>query len=455
MIPRLMCFLACLSTLANAAIYNRDRNGSPVKRPDFASVQFYLNQDFAPGFTNSDGNVVITPDSDVMGSLNAAIATWNSITTSAAQIAPIQSTTQTNQQNIILMADTPAIRSSLGPSLNALTAIAVSGTTILYSTITFNPVQTFSSTGAPKTFDLQATFTKQLGNAFGLANSGAIGSALFIFSSPQELSKQTLSPDDITGMSFLYPSATESNSYGTVGGTLTLNGAPLRNALVSAVDPVSGAGIVALTKPTDGTWSAAAPPGNYLVYAQPLVRDPNQFGEVIMPGFIGANDGSPIDTNFQGTFIGGDGSGTMISVTAGAATDVSFSPDPPNGATQTSLLTINAVPVGGNAPLTLSITPGPVSIVSGRSYDLIVQGTGIDSTIGDANIQLLGPVTLRPGTTKQDKTPALNFNGVDYPNVRFTVDVPAVSTQSYGTLIITNNGNFASLTTGIVIAPSQ
>ena len=389
-----------------------------------------------------------------MGALNASIASWNSISTTAAQFAPIQTTAQTTGQNIILMSDTPAIRSMVGPTLDALTVLFVSGSTIINSEIILNPVGSFSTTGVPKTYDLQAVFTKQLGNTLGLANSGVIGAALFIFSSPQELTKQILSPDDIAGVSGLYP-APGSSAYGTLGGTLTLNGAPLRNALVSAVDPAAGTALAALTKPTDGTWSMAAPPGNYLIYAQPLVTDPNQFGDIIAPYFVGANDGSPIDTNFQPTFIGGDGSGTTVTVTGGSSTDASFSPDPPSGASQTSLLTVNAVPVGGAPPLNLSITPSPVTVISGRAYDLIIQGVGIDSTLNDSSIQVLGPLSLRPGSTRQDKTPPLNFNGVDYPNVRFTVDIPPVSAQSYGTLIISNNGSFATYTGGIVITPPQ
>src|SRR4029077_14700409 len=128
---------------------------------------------------------------------------------------------------------------------------------------------TFSSTGAPNTYDLQAVFTKQLGNALGISNSGVIGSALFVFSSASDSTKENLSPDDIAGVSGLYP-ASGDPTYGTLTGTLTLNGAPLRNVLISAVDPASGTALATLTKPTDGSWSIATPPGNYLIYAQPL-----------------------------------------------------------------------------------------------------------------------------------------------------------------------------------------
>jgi hypothetical protein len=304
-------------------IFRRGPSGAPLKRNDFANVPLLLNQNFTPGFTNSDGKVAITPDSDVNGALNAAIATWNGVPSTAAQFAPVQSTTSSNSPNVIVMSDTPAIRSMLGPNLNANTLLATTSTAILYSQIFFNPVVVFSSTGAPNTFDLQATFTKQLGNALGVTNSAVFGSALFVFSGPNELSKQILSADDLAGVTALYPGP-GSTSYGMLSGTLTLNGAPLRNALISAVDPNAGTALSVLTNPNDGTWTMVAPPGNYEVYAQPLVADPNQFGPAISPGLIGLTSRDTIDTNFQSTFLGGDSSPTMIAVSAGSSSDASF-----------------------------------------------------------------------------------------------------------------------------------
>jgi hypothetical protein len=75
-------------------IVHRSSSGAIATRPDYANVQMFLNQNFVPGYTNNDGNVVVTPESDVMGALNASIAAWNSIPTTAAQFAPIQTTMQ-------------------------------------------------------------------------------------------------------------------------------------------------------------------------------------------------------------------------------------------------------------------------------------------------------------------------------------------------------------------------
>jgi hypothetical protein len=440
-------------------IRSETRPGVYISRSDFSNVQFLLNQNFAPGFTNNDGNVVITPDSDVMGALNAALATWNSVPTSAVQFAPVQSTTLINNisdgHDVIVMADSPAIRSMVGPTLAALTVIAAAGTSILDSDIIFNPVLTFSSTLAPNTYDLQSSLTKQLGNALGAANSAVVGAALFIDSSHNETVKRTLSPDDIAFLSTIYPAQGITSPFGTITGTLTMNGAPVKDGLVSFLDPAAGTPISVLSSEIDGTWSFAAPPGNYVVYAEPLLPAPQDFPNLsVRPGYVGLTASDATNPNFQPSFLGGNGSATTITVTAGASTDASFSPAPPGGGPLT-LLTVSAVTVGG-FPSQFALTPSPNQVVSGGAVDFIIEGEGIDNTITDSSILLLGPLSLRPGSTKAvTAIPPLNVNGMDFPFVRFTVDIPAVTAQSYATLIVSNNGTYISYIGGIVILPPQ
>jgi hypothetical protein len=86
----------------------------------------------------------------------------------------MQTTAATNGSNIILMSDTPAVRSILGPSLTAVTNLFVSGTTILNSQIFLNPVLTHSTTGAPNTYDLQSAFTKHNNGSFASYTGGIV-----------------------------------------------------------------------------------------------------------------------------------------------------------------------------------------------------------------------------------------------------------------------------------------
>jgi len=88
--------------------------------------------------------------------------------------------------------------------------------------------------------------------------------------------------------------------------------------------------------------------------------------------------------------------------------------------------------------------------------DFIVMGQGIDTSITDANILLLGPISLESGTVKVDRAAPLLLNGVSHTCMRFTVDVQQVSAQGYATVVIvSNSGGIASYTGGIVLVPAQ
>lgn len=430
--------------------------GVYLSRPDFAKVQFLVNQDFVPGLTNSMGQVVVTGDSNVKGAISAAMAAWNSIAASAARFAPVQTTTLVNSpndgNNVIVFLDTPAIRSMLGPDLTALTVVAAdaSSGTILDSDIIFNPAFSFSTTGAPKTYDIQSVFTKQFGNSLGAANGAVIGGALFVFSAPNETIKQVLSQDDVAFAIGVYPAAAASTTYGTLKGTLTLNGAPLKNGLVTAVD-TSGSGIAlsTLSSEADGTWAMAAPPARYMVYTQPLLGQPDLPTYDILPNYIGLNSSNTVDTNFQASFLGGNGSAGTVTVKPGAAADASFSPSADSNPPALGLVSFEAVSVGATANVTIG-TPHATEVTSGASYDFVIQGPGIDS-LAESDIQLLGPLKLRSGTLKQS-TGAI-VNGVSLPLVRFTVDTTLVTAQTTATLIVSKSGNFTSYTGGIVLVP--
>src|ERR1700730_17265866 len=112
---------ACLfAPAAPAYIRVYTSPGVFISRSDSANVRLLLNENAVPGLRNSDGKLMITPDSDVMGAIAAAMATWNNVSTSAARFAPIQTTPLLNAFNdgnsVLVFADSPAIRSMLGNS---------------------------------------------------------------------------------------------------------------------------------------------------------------------------------------------------------------------------------------------------------------------------------------------------------------------------------------------------
>ena len=460
---RALAALAALSIPASAYVRLVNNSGAVTIRTDNANIQFYLNQNFVPGFTNNDGALIVTPDTDVMGALNGAIAAWNNIPGASVQFLPIQSTTLVNDptdgMDVIVMADTPAIRSALGPALAATTRVASSSNTGLIgdTDILFNPVLTFSSTNAPKTYDLQAVFTATLGYALGATYSPIIASPLSTFGVVNEPFRQVLTPDDLAFAAGVYPDG--SATYGTLTGTLTLNGAPLRNALITAVD-ASGSGVVisTLTSPKDGTWSVAAPPAAYLVYAQPVIASQNLPqglpSDAILPSYLGLVLGlNPIDSNFDPSFLGGNGSAATVTVTGGASTDASFSPAPANTTTVVTLLDFAALPIGADVNTSIG-KPKATQLTAGQSYDIIMQGLALDASLTESDIQIFGPVTLRSGTLKVSD-PTLLVNNVPFQFARFTVDVAPVTAQTPATLIVSNNGGFTTYSGGMVVLPSH
>jgi hypothetical protein len=439
-----------LCVLAPCALpYGRLKSnaGAFLHRTDFANVQFQLNQLAVAGLNNAAGQVFITADSDVPTAAANAAAAWNAVQTSAARFAPVGTTDTVNVSgdgnNTIVFLDTPAIRSALGPSLTAVTIpVFHDDGTIVDSDIVFNPVFSFSTTGVPNTFDIQSILTHEMGHALGANHTGIVGAAMFQFTNQNSTDYQSLAPDDVAFASAVYPASAPS-PFGVISGTLSQNGAPLRSALVNAIDTGTGTAISALTSAIDGTYSMVTPPGNYVIFAQPLVGN-------IQPGNLYLTTADAVDINFNTGFLGGNAVPGTVAVTAGNTSNGDFSPPAP-GSTTLNLQYFNTGAAGGFADQgRLYGIALPQNIVSGQAIDFVMLGQGIDATLGDANIMLLGPMTLTPGSVRADAY----IDSVSLlPYIRMTVTIAAVTAPTPATLVITKNGNISSYTGGLVLMP--
>ncbi len=441
------------SATATAYVRLKGANGTYLNRPDFANVQMLLNNQAGPGLANASGQTWITPDSDVAGAFQNAQNSWNSVPGSAAQFLPFQSTAATGAAmgtNVVAFIDTPAVQSALGPYTLAFTVntYAVGGPTdggIVSSFLYFNPVLTFSSTLVPKTYDLQSVFTHELGHVLGANHSGSIGAAMFQTLNAGVPAWRNISSDDAAFLANVYP-ATQPASYGSIAGTLTLAGAPLRNALVDIIDTNSGAVLSGLSSGVDGTYSIAAPPGTYYVSAQPIVGTLNFNFYLCLTAGAGCTV-DPVDTGFQTGFLGG-GIRSIIPVTSGAVSNGDFSPPP--GAPALALQYINMAVAGGFADQSALLTvAGGLPVPSGTPFDIIVVGPGIDTTLTDANVSLIGPLTLQPGSVRGDGY--VLSNGLQF--VRFTVNPQPVTAPTSATLVLTKNGNVTLFPAGLLLLP--
>jgi hypothetical protein len=408
-----------------------------IHRSDYANVQFLVNQAVAPGLNNANGSAWITSDSDPLGAIAGALSTWSGIATSALQFAPAGTTaavnTPTDRQNVIVFSDTPANRSLLGSTVLALTTCMymASDGAITDSDIVFNPAYTFSTSMAYNTVDLQAVLTHELGHALGAGHTTVLGASMFQATSYNDNHQATLSPDDIAFAASRYP-AQGGNGNGILIGKATLsNGSPIRGGAVTVLDPSSGITIGSLTSLTDGSFEFQAPPGNYLIYVEPL-------GGYVVPANLNIPSSTVVDTNFQSTFLGGNDNPSMVNLTAGASLSVNIQADGPPPMFQTPYLATDSAGSSGDMVL---FERGPVSISSGQAADILISGPGIDP-LTEQDLQILGAgISIRAGTLRKD-TISLNWQ----PVYRVTVDIAPAAISTLGTLVLSKGSNLATFT---------
>ena len=118
-------------------------DGPPLFRTDFESIQFYVQSLVEPGYTNAQGLPVITPTSEPLAALQAALNSWSSIESSAVKFLPLEPTEAgfdlTDARNVMVFEDTPTTRSLTGGA-TAVTAVSFTPEgRILESDIVFNP----------------------------------------------------------------------------------------------------------------------------------------------------------------------------------------------------------------------------------------------------------------------------------------------------------------------------
>ena len=434
--------IAFIVAPTGGAYVRRTVNGAALRRPDFANVQFLVNGGAVAGRANAQGQPIITADSDPVGALRAALAAWNAIPTSAARFAPLGTTTAGNNPNdglnVFVFGDTPEIRSAVGDNLAVtIYRIAVSGQ-IVETDIIFNPAKTFSTTQADGTYDLQSIATHELGHALGSDHSGVLAATMFWATNPGQTNQRRLSPDDIAFASSAYPPP-GGNGYGAISGRLTTTaGAPIRGGFVNAVDPDQGIAIDGLSSLTDGTYSFQVPPGNYQVYAEPLVGDTKP---------VNLNLASnQVDTAFEPGFFGGVNSPGTLPVTAGAVATADVAAPPGPSPVQVQFVAVLPVGRGGS----FALTPGPKKIASGQSMDLVLFGPGIDGSLSDSSFRIIGPATVRAGSVHLDSA---TVSG--QPLVRLTLDVPARATTAIASLVITKGADTGVFSGGVVLTPPK
>src|SRR2546425_4319675 len=183
---------------------------------------------------------------------------------------------------------------------------------IVEADIFFNSAFDWSTASAvqPGRFDVQSTALHEIGHFLGLGHSAlgetemrgggrrvlASGAVMFPISfGPGNTADRELQPDDIAGVSDLYPEAGFRNATGAARGQVTRGGRPLFGAHVVAFNPATRALIGGFSANTNGEFQIAGPtPGPHVNRVGPLVS-------VHDHSFFSGEDA--VDVDFQVTYF--------------------------------------------------------------------------------------------------------------------------------------------------------
>lgn len=160
---------------------------------------------------------------------------------------------------------------------------------IVESDVFFNSIFPWSTAaaGQASSFDLQSVATHEIGHFVGLGHSAlgeteirsdggrrvlASGAVMFPISSGRgSTSDRTLQPDDIAGVSDLYPDGGFSDDTGAVAGRVVRNGSAVTGAHVVAFNPRTGTLIGGFSLGEGGAFQIGGlTPGAHVIRVEPL-----------------------------------------------------------------------------------------------------------------------------------------------------------------------------------------
>jgi len=228
--------------------------------------------------------------SDLQAAMARAFATWEAVPTASItfQFTGFTGAEPFDDDNVSVLGFQahPEMERVLGATGFLVDTITEE---IVESDIFFNSTFQWSTAaqGDPARFDLESVAVHEIGHFLGLGHSAlgetemrpdggrrVLGSGAVMF--PISLGRgithdRELQPDDIAGVSDLYPEAGFRGRSGVARGQVTRNGAGILGAHVTAFDPRTGALIAAFTLNSDGEFQIAGlAPGPHVIRVEPL-----------------------------------------------------------------------------------------------------------------------------------------------------------------------------------------
>ena len=322
-------FLAVVMICGNAPSalaylkFGFDVNGSQVTlKWNTTPVRYFVNDQGVPGVTAADFQTATAQ----------AFATWQAVPSASItyQFAGFTSSVPGDDDGVSTLGflNEPALDRVL-----ASTSFLVDDATgaLLESDIFFNSAFTWSvaPNGEPGKWDVQTIATHEIGHFSGLGHSAigetqlmngsrrvlSTGAVMFpIALGPGDTSGRQLDPDDVAGISDLYPDNNFNRTTGSISGRVTKNGSGVFGAHVVAFDPGNGNQIANFTLNRDGQFSISGlRPGPHVIRVEPL-------DDADTDSFFDSSD--PVDLSFHTKYFerlvvvprGGDSGAIQVSV---------------------------------------------------------------------------------------------------------------------------------------------
>ncbi len=274
------------------------------------------------------------PASDFQAALARAFAAWEAVPTASIAFQFVGFTGaepfDDDGASVVGFQDHPAMDRVLGAT--GFLIDTVTGE-IVESDIFFNSAFPWSTapSGDPGAFDLESVAVHEVGHLLGLGHSAlgeteprpdggrrvlASGSVMFPISFGRGITHdRELQPDDVAGVSDLYPDGTFRRQTGVARGRVTRSGMGVLGAHVTAFSPQSRRIVAGFTLNRDGDFQIAGlAPGPHVIRVEPL-------DDADTESFFSRRD--PIDISFQPTFhprlfiapSGGEGDRLTVAVT--------------------------------------------------------------------------------------------------------------------------------------------
>lgn len=271
---------------------------------------------------------------------------------------------------------------------------------------------------------VESVLLHEIGHLIGLAHSPAGAATMFPRGSGGVSIQCGLSADDLAGLYAVYPDSSVTPTLGQIYGSVTLGGAPVLGAIVSADNAAGNLIASTVTRTNGGYEMPAMPPGNYQVRVSPV--DPASMSFPLFRGADVAYTFAGSEANFLPT------QNTPVTVKAGGATKLDFAL-----VAGTPAFRINRIAPATTNPSTVVVVNYPSKAPYGATEVTVgVYTTGAVSS--DAILQITGD-GLSPGQTnvRLDVFPGVNppLNLVSIP-----VQIAANATPGMRTLILQDAG---------------